>query len=36
LAKIAGRYQASVQALMDANEIHNANLIYKGQKLCVP
>jgi LysM repeat protein/uncharacterized surface anchored protein len=36
LAKIAGRYHASVHSLMDANEIHNADLIYKGQKLCIP
>jgi len=36
LARIAGHYKVSVETLMQFNKIHNADLIYKGQKLCIP
>jgi LysM repeat protein len=37
LSGIAARYRTTVAALMQANpQIHNANLIYAGQKLNVP
>ena len=36
LAKIAGKYGASMGSLISANGIRNANVIYLGQKLCVP
>jgi LysM repeat protein len=36
LAKIGSHYKVSVHALLDANKIHNPDLIYKGQKLCIP
>jgi LysM repeat protein len=36
LARLAARYGTSVFALVRANHIRNADLIYAGQKLCVP
>jgi len=36
LAKLAGKYGASMGSLMSANGIRNANVIYLGQKLCIP
>ena len=36
LAAIAARYGVSLQALIDANNIANANIIYVGQRLRVP
>ncbi len=36
LAGIAHHYGASMHAIMSANHIKNANVIYVGQKLCIP
>jgi len=36
LALLAARYDTSVTALVRANRIRNADLIYAGQRLCVP
>jgi hypothetical protein len=36
LAKIAGRYHVPMHDLQQANHIENPNVIYKGQKLCIP
>jgi LysM repeat protein len=36
LNSISRLYGVSVQALMAANNIYNANLIYAGQSLCIP
>ncbi|MCS7260799.1 MAG: LysM peptidoglycan-binding domain-containing protein [Anaerolineae bacterium] len=36
LFSIAMRYQVTVSSLIQANAIANANLIYAGQRLCVP
>jgi lipoprotein-anchoring transpeptidase ErfK/SrfK len=36
LAAIAARYGVSIQALMSANGIRNANVIYVGQRLVIP
>lgn len=36
LFSIAMRYQVTVSSLIQANAIPNANLIYAGQRLCVP
>lgn len=36
LAGIAARYGLTMQVLMDANNLTNANLIYAGQKLVIP
>jgi LysM repeat protein len=36
LARLAARYGTSVLALVRANRIRNADLIYAGQRLCVP
>ena len=36
LYSIARWYGSSVSGLMKANQIRNANLIYIGQKLCIP
>jgi len=36
LFSIATRYQVTVAALIETNAIANANLIYAGQRLCVP
>ncbi len=36
LANIAGRYGVSMGALIQANGIRNADVIFAGQKLCVP
>lgn len=36
LARIATRYGTSVTALVRANNIRNADVIYAGQKLCIP
>jgi LysM repeat protein len=36
LTKIAARYGSSVQAIAKRNGLRNANLIYVGQKLCIP
>ncbi len=35
LSGIASRYRVSVYALMNANNIRNANRIYAGQRLCI-
>lgn len=36
LARIAGQYGTSVRALVRANHIRNADLVYAGQRLCIP
>lgn len=36
LSKIARHYHVTVHALTRANNIHNANRIYVGQRLCIP
>jgi nucleoid-associated protein YgaU len=36
LYAIAWRYQANVWAIVIANNIHNPNLIFPGQVLCIP
>ncbi len=36
LTKIAVRYGTSVQAIAQRNSLKNANLIYVGQRLCIP
>ena len=36
LGKIATRYGTSVQAIAQRNGLRNANLIYVGQRLCIP
>jgi len=36
LYAIAWRYQANVWAIVTANNIHNPNLIFPGQVLCIP
>lgn len=36
LARIAAQYGTSVNALVRANHIRNANVIYAGQMLCIP
>ncbi len=36
LTKIAARYGTSVQAVVQRNGLRNANLIYVGQRLCIP
>ena len=36
LSAIASRYHTSVSALVSANHIKNANLIYVGEKLSIP
>jgi hypothetical protein len=36
LARIAAKYGSSVGALVRANHIRNADLVYAGQTLCVP
>ncbi len=36
LNSISRQYGVSVQALMAANNIYNANLIFAGQSLCIP
>jgi putative chitinase len=36
LSKIAVRHGTSVQAIAQRNGLQNANLIYVGQKLCIP
>ena len=36
LARIAAKYGSSVGALVRANHIRNADLVYAGQALCVP
>lgn len=36
LTKIAARYQTSVQAIVQRNGLRNANLIFVGQRLCIP
>jgi LysM repeat protein len=36
LASIAGRYRVTTGALMQANKLRNANLIYVGQRLVIP
>jgi LysM repeat protein len=36
LSKIAARYNTSVQAIVQRNGLRNANLIYVGQRLCIP
>lgn len=36
LARIAAQYGSSVGAIVRANGIKNADLIYAGQKLCIP
>ena len=36
VSKVAVRYGTSVQAIVQRNGLRNANLIYVGQKLCIP
>ncbi len=36
LRKIADRYKVTIQAIVDANQIRNPNLIVTGQLLCIP
>lgn len=36
LSKIAARYGTSVQAIAQRNKLRNVNLIYVGQRLCIP
>lgn len=36
LTKVAVRYGTSVQAIAQRNGLRNANLIYVGQRLCIP
>jgi len=36
MAKIASQYKVPLRAIAEANHVENANLIYKGQKLCIP
>jgi lysozyme len=36
LSGIAAHFGTTVPALMAANNLHNPNLIYAGQKLCIP
>lgn len=36
LAKIAGAYQQSMRSIIAANGIRNADVIFLGQKLCIP
>lgn len=36
LARIAARYGTTIGALMQANRIRNADVIYAGQTLCIP
>jgi hypothetical protein len=36
LAKIAGRYSVGMRSIIQANGIRNADVIYKGQNLCIP
>jgi LysM repeat protein len=36
LTQIARKYGVSVSAITRANNIRNANLVYKGQRLCIP
>jgi len=36
LYRIATRYGTTVQAIMNANGLRNANLIYVGQRLTIP
>jgi hypothetical protein len=36
LAKIAGAYGTSMGGIIRANGIKNADIIYRGQKLCIP
>jgi LysM repeat protein len=36
LSKIAAHYGTSVAAIVQANHLKNANLIFVGQKLCIP
>jgi len=36
LAAIAGRYRVTVAQIVKLNHIKNANLIYAGQRLCIP
>ena len=36
LGRIAARYGTTVQALMNANGIRNANFVYVGQRLVIP
>jgi hypothetical protein len=36
VAKLAGRYSTSASGIIRANGIRNANVIYLGQRLCIP
>jgi hypothetical protein len=36
LAKIAAKHHSSIRAIAGANHIKNIDLIYTGQKLCIP
>lgn len=36
LTQIARKYGVSVSAITRANNIRNANLVYRGQRLCIP
>lgn len=36
LSRIAWQYHTTISTLADANAIHNINLIFVGQRLCIP
>jgi LysM repeat protein len=36
LSKIAAKYGSTVQAIAQRNNLRNVNLIYVGQRLCIP
>jgi LysM repeat protein len=36
LARLAAQYGSSVGAMVRANRIRNPDMIYAGQRLCVP
>jgi len=36
LTKVAAKYGSTVQAIAQRNGLRNVNLIYVGQRLCVP
>jgi len=36
LSGLAVKYNSTVAAIMERNQLANPNLIYVGQKLCIP
>lgn len=36
VAKLAGKYGVSARGIIQANSIKNADVIYRGQRLCIP